>query len=70
MNLMLFMEYTTGISAWTITFSNILINDINSSSKDGLFVLFADDTNIFVSDKSGKEYLTRHVLFFINLIIT
>ena len=30
------------------------INDINSSSKDGLFVLFADDTNIFVSDKSRK----------------
>ena len=32
----------------------LYIYDINSSSKDGLFVLFADDTNIFVSDKSRK----------------
>ena len=35
------------------------INDIISSSKDGLFVLFGDDTNIFVSDKSRKEAFNR-----------
>ena len=37
----------------------LYINDINSSSKDGLFVLFADDTNIFVSDKSRKGVFNK-----------
>ena len=48
----------------------LYINDINSSSKDGLFVLFADDTNIFVSDKSRKGVFnkTRAILDKVNLI--
>ena len=46
----------------------LYINDINSSSKDGLFVLFADDTNIFVSDKSRKGVFnkTRAILDKVN----
>ena len=46
----------------------IYINDINSSSKDRLFVLFADDTNIFVSDKSRKGVFnkTRAILYKVN----
>ena len=46
----------------------LYINDINSSSKDGLFVLFADDTNIFVSDKSRKRLFnkTRAILDKVN----
>ena len=46
----------------------LYINDINSSSKDGLFVLFADDTNIFVSDKSRKRVFnkTRAILDKVN----
>ena len=47
----------------------LCINDINSSSKDGLFVLFADDIFLCLI-RVGKEYLTRHVLFLIKLIIT
>ena len=46
----------------------LYINDINSSSKDRLFVLFADDTNIFVSDKSRKGIFnkTRAILYKVN----
>ena len=46
----------------------LYINDINSSSKDGLILLFADDTNIFVSDKSTKGVFnkTRAILDKVN----
>ena len=41
----------------------LYINDINSSSKDGLFVLFADDTNIFVSDKSRERSIQQDTCY-------
>ena len=46
----------------------LYIIDINSSSKDGPFLLFADDTNIFVSDKSMKGVFnkTRAILDKVN----
>ena len=36
------------------------INDIANSSADGDFVLFADDTNIFVSGKNEEDVLKKH----------
>ena len=62
------MTYIICFVAWCCKFYNNNNNDINSSSKDGLFVLFADDTYIFVSDKSRKEVFnkTRAILDKVN----
>ena len=37
----------------------IYINDITNASKDGEFVLFADDTNIFVVGKTEEEVYSK-----------
>ena len=37
----------------------VYINDITNASEDGNFVLFADDTNIFVTSKSEEEAYSK-----------
>ena len=45
----------------------IYINDIVHSSTQGEFVIFADDTNIFIAAKTKKEVynVSNHVLRYI-----
>ena len=41
------------------TFIIIYINDIFSSSKDCKFILFADDTNIFIAGETERDAYDR-----------
>ena len=57
------MWSASGISSWPITFPTInYINDICNCKNQVLFILFADDTNIFYKTKLLKD-LAQTVIY-------